>query len=139
VTDVIHQMLAAMNAHDLDAAANLMHEDYRSEQPAHPSLAFVGRAQMRANWAAMFTGIPDLQAELCRSVTDGDTAWSEWHWWGTTLDGRPFESRGVTLFEIRDGQVVAGRLYMEDVDREVVNLDDVVEARTGLRPQFPPD
>jgi hypothetical protein len=35
---------------------------------------------MRANWEAMFAGIPDFQAELCRSVTDGDTTWSEWHW-----------------------------------------------------------
>ena len=66
------RLLAAMNAHDLDGAASLFHPDYRSEQPAHPARAFVGRAQMRANWAAMFTGIPDFQAEICRSVDDGD-------------------------------------------------------------------
>jgi len=138
VTDVISRLLAAMNAHDLEAAANLMHENYRSEQPAHPNFAFVGRAQMRANWAAMFAGIPDFHAELCRSVTDGDTTWSEWHWSGTTTDGRAYEARGVTLFKIRDGQIVAGRLYMEDVDRDAVSLDEVVETRTGHRPQLPP-
>jgi len=70
-------MVVAMNEHDLEGAASLMHRDYRSEQPAHPSLAFIGRAHMRANWEAMFAGIPDFQAELCRSVNDGDTTWSE--------------------------------------------------------------
>ena len=138
MTDIIDRMLIAMNQHDLDGAVSLIHPDYRSEQPAHPSFAFVGRAQMRANWEAMFTGIPDFRAELCRSVDDGDTTWSEWHWSGTRSDGQPFEMRGVTLFEIRDGQVVAGRLYMEDVDREAASLDQVVENRSGYRPQLPP-
>jgi ketosteroid isomerase-like protein len=138
MTDVIDQMVVAMNKHDLDGAASLMHQDYRSEQPAHPSLAFVGRAQMRANWEAMFAGIPDFRAELCQSVTDGDTTWSEWHWSGTRSDGQPFEMRGVTLFEIREGQVVAGRLYMEDVDHQAVSLEQVVQTRSGRRPQLPP-
>jgi ketosteroid isomerase-like protein len=138
MTDVIDRMLVALNTHDLDGAAGLMHEAYRSEQPAHPSLAFVGRAQMRANWEAMFAGIPDFKAELCRSVMAGDTAWSEWHWSGTLSDGQPFDVRGVTIFEIHDGQVVAGRLYMEDVDREDLSVDQFVEARTGHRPHLPP-
>ncbi len=41
-----------MNAHDLDAVAGFIHEDYRSEQPAHPGRAFVGRAQMLVNTRA---------------------------------------------------------------------------------------
>ena len=139
VTDIIDRMVVAMNKHDLDGAAGLIHQDYRSEQPAHPSLAFVGRAQMRANWEAMFAGIPDFQAEVRRSVTDGDTTWTEWRWSGSRSDGQPFEMRGVTMFEIRDGQVVAGRLYMEDVDREAVSIEEVVETRSGRRPQRPPE
>ena len=139
MTDMMDQMVVAMNEHDLEGAASLMHRDYRSEQPAHPSLAFIGRAHMRANWEAMFAGIPDFQAELCRSVNDGDTTWSEWHWLGTRSDGQPFEMRGVTLFEIHDGQIVAGRLYMEDVDREAVSIENVVEKRAGRRPQLPPE
>ncbi len=137
MSDIIDQMVVAMNNRDLDGVAGLLHKDYRSEQPVHPGFAFVGRAQMRANWAAMFAGIPDFTAELCRSVDDGDTTWSEWHWSGTRTDGQPFEMRGVTLFEIRDGQVVAGRLYMDDVDRQAVSLDQVVENRSGYRPKLP--
>lgn len=31
MTDVIDRLVAAMNEHDIGAAAGLMHEDYRSE------------------------------------------------------------------------------------------------------------
>jgi len=135
MTDVVVGLLLAMNNHDLDGVADLIHEDYRSEQPAHPGRTFVGRAQMRANWEAMFAGIPDFQAELCRSVEDGDTIWSEWRWSGGRSDGQPFEARGVTLFQIRHGQIIAGRLYMEDLEREAVGIDETVEALSGRRPR----
>ena len=139
MTDVIERLAAAMNQHDLEGAAGLIHEDYRSEQPLHPSLAFGGRAQMRANWEAMFAGIPDFHAELISSVQDGDTCWSEWHWTGSPTNGPPLEVRGVTLFQIRDGLIVAGRLYMEDVDLEDTGIDEAVEARSGRRPQLTHD
>ena len=105
---VIHRLVKAMNAHDLSAAAALFHPDYRSSQPAHPGRTFTGREQMRANWAAMFAGIPDFRAELVRSVDEGQMTWSEWHWTGTRTDGQAFEMRGVTLFEIADDVIVAG-------------------------------
>jgi hypothetical protein len=43
MTDVVDRLAAAMNAHDLDAVAGLIHADYHSEQPAHPGRAFTGR------------------------------------------------------------------------------------------------
>ncbi len=43
--------------------------------------------------------------------------------------------RGVTLFEIADGQIVAGRLYMEDVERDVAGIEQTVEALSGRRPR----
>ena len=42
--------------------------------------------------------------------------------------------RGVTLFEIADDVIVAGRLYLEDVEREVIGIDEVVETLSGERP-----
>ena len=135
MSEVIDRLVVAMNAHDLDAVAGLIHQDYRSEQPAHPGRAFIGRAQMRANWEAMFAGIPDFCAEIRRSVQGGDTTWSEWRWSGTRSDGQAFEMRGVTLFEIADGQIVAGRLYMEDVEQDVVSIEQAVEDLSGRRPR----
>ena len=105
------------------------------EQPAHPGRAFTGRAQMLANWAAMLAGIPDFRAEICRSAQDGHTTWTEWHWSGTRSDGQPFEMRGVTLFEITSGQIAAGRLYLEDVERHIVGIEQAVEDLSGHRPR----
>ena len=63
----INQLVEAMNAHDLDAVVQLFHSDYHSEQPAHPAREFGTSAQVRANWAAMFGGIPGKQSG-CGSV-----------------------------------------------------------------------
>ncbi len=90
---------------------------------------------MLANWEAMLAGIPDFRAEICRSVQDGDTTWTEWRWSGSRSDGQAFEMRGVTLFEVTDDQIVAGRLYMEDVDRDVTGIEQAVEALSGRRPR----
>jgi ketosteroid isomerase-like protein len=135
MSDVIDELVAAMNAHDLDGVARLIHENYRSEQPAHPGRTFAGRDQMRANWAAMFEGIPDFRAEVRRSVKDDDTTWTEWHWSGTRGDGHPFMMAGVTLFQVADGQIVSGRLYLEDVDTDIVSIDQAVADLSGHRPQ----
>lgn len=131
---VVAELLRAMNAHDLDAAVALMHEDYRSEQPAHPDLAFTGREQMRANWAAMFSGIPDFRAELSASAEEGSRNWTEWRWSGTRTDGQPVDVRGVAIFDIRDDHIVAGRIYLEDVKREGGGIEAAVQARAGSRP-----
>jgi ketosteroid isomerase-like protein len=94
---------------------------------------------MHANWQAMFAGIPDFHAELIRSVDDGDTTWSEWAWSGTRSDGQDFQVRGVTLFELRDGKITAGRLYMEEVDRIAVRIEQAVEKLSGQRPDTAPN
>jgi len=133
-SDVVLRMAERMNAHDLDGMVAFMHPDYRSEQPFHPDRNFVGRAQMKANWGALLTGIPDMRCEVLRSAQDGTTTWSEWHWWGTLESGDAFELRGVTLFEVVDGLITSGRLYTELVDREGAGIDAAVEAQAGVRP-----
>jgi limonene-1,2-epoxide hydrolase len=131
---VIDRLVAALNAHDLDSAVDLIHADYRSEQPAHPGRAFTGRDQMRANWQAMLAGIPDFHADVVRFVDDATTTWTEWRWTGHRSDGRPFDVRGVTLFEIADEQIVAGTLYLEDVEQAVDGIGQAVESMSGRRP-----
>jgi SnoaL-like domain len=93
----------------------------------------------------MLAGIPDFCAEICRSVHDGDTTWTEWRWSGTRSDGQPFEMRGVTLFEVTSGQIAAGRLYLEDVQRDAAGIETCPAAgrgpstdRTAQRPSRPP-
>jgi ketosteroid isomerase-like protein len=136
VNAVIEELLAAMNAHDLDAMIRLFAPDYASRQPAHEAAAFVGSDQVHANWRAMFAGVPDFRAELLRSVDDGDTAWCEWRWTGTRTDGMPFDVRGVSLFETRDGVIVAGTLYMEEAEADTP-IEEAVQNLSGRRPDEP--
>ena len=65
----------------------------------------------------------------------GDTTWTEWRWSGTRSDGQAFEMRGVTLFEVTGGQIAGGRLYLEDVERDVVSIEQAVEDLSGRRPR----
>jgi hypothetical protein len=116
VTEVLERLRDAQNDHDLDAFVACFDPDYRSEQPVHPDRAFVGSEQARSNWAEIFAGVPDFQAELLRSANQGDTGWAEWHWHGTRTDGTRLDMRGVTIFGVRDDRVVWGRLYLEDVE-----------------------
>ena len=132
---VIDRLVGAMNDHDLDRMVALFHPDYESRQPAHPGRAFIGREQVRANWAAMFGGVRDFRAEVVRSVQDGELNWCEWAWHGTRSDGEPFEVRGVTLFQIRDGLIMAGTLYVEEIELDPVGIDDAVEGLSGARPE----
>jgi hypothetical protein len=63
---------SAMNARDIEAFVDCFDEDYESEQPVHPDRAFRGRGQVRANWSAIFDGVPDFRAELVASAVSGE-------------------------------------------------------------------
>jgi hypothetical protein len=125
--EVMNRLLAAMNAHDLDAFVACFALDYRSEQPAHPSFAFEGRDKVRENWTGVFSGVPDFTAQLLVSATTDDgVEIGEWRWWGTYTDGSPFAMRGVTVMGIEGEQIAWGRLYIEVVERDGAGIDEMV-------------
>ena len=115
--DLVARLAAAMNAHDVEAFVACFAEDYDSAQPAHPDRAFRGREQVRANWSAVFTGVPDFRAELVGVNVAGDTAWTEWRWEGTQTDGERLDMAGVIIFGVRDDRLASARLYVEPVER----------------------
>src|SRR6266699_4941259 len=81
---VVERLLAAINAHDLEAMVACFAEDFVNEWPAHPQRGFRGSQQVRRNWSQIFAGVPDLRARLPRIAVDGDTVWTEWDMVGTT-------------------------------------------------------
>lgn len=117
----------AVNAHDAGQLAALFAEDYRSISPAHPARAFVGSAQVLANWTQVFQGVPDFSSELLSQVADGDTEWGEWDWRGRHADGSPFAMRGVIIVVVQDDRVAEAHLYMEPVDVEGGDIDVAVQ------------
>ena len=110
--EVIERLNAAMNARDIDAFVDLFHEDYDSEQPAHPDRAFTGSEQVRKNWSSIFEGVPDFSSELVGWTVDGDVVWSEWRWRGTDLD-----MAGVIVCGVREDRLAWARLYVEPVEQ----------------------
>lgn len=133
---VMKRLLAAMNAHDLDTFVACFAPDYRSEQPAHPSRAFSGSDKVRENWTSVFSGIPDFKADLLLSATTDDgVEIGEWRWWGTHTDGSPFAMRGVIVLGIDGEQIAWGRLYMEAVEVDGADIDQMVQE--AYRPPDP--
>jgi ketosteroid isomerase-like protein len=128
---VAERLLAAMNAHDIDALVACFHEEYESEQPAHPDRAFRGSGQVRQNWSAIFDGVADFRAELVRAGATGGAEWSEWRWHGTQEDGTPLEMAGVIVYGVRHGQMAWARLYVEPVERSGAGIDAAVRDMTG--------
>jgi ketosteroid isomerase-like protein len=128
---VAAELLQAMNAHDIEAFVSLFCEDYDSEQPAHPDRSFRGREQVRANWSAVFSGVPDFRAELIARALDADTAWTEWRWHGTHEDGSRLEMAGVILMGVRNDCIAWARLYVEPVELAGGGIDAAVREISG--------
>jgi ketosteroid isomerase-like protein len=126
--EVLRRQERALNAHDVDALADCFHEDLRSENFVHPSQTFVGREQVRRNWALMISGVPDLRAQLLGTAVDGDTVWGEWRIYGTRRDGALLDLRGVVISKVEDGRVVSSRRYLAPLDSGLETVDDFFES-----------
>jgi hypothetical protein len=127
---VTERQAAAISAHDIDAFVACFHDDYRSDQPAHPDRAFVGSAQARANWSAIFADVPDVHVDIERVNVVGDVEWGEWHITGTRQDGSSMEMRGVIINGVEDGRVRWAHLYLEPVEKGA-GIDAAVNAIRG--------
>lgn len=128
---ISERLVQAMNAHDLEALLACFHDDYRSEQPAHPARTFTGRNQVRQNWSKLFESIPDFRAELLRIALVGNEEWAECIWRGTKEDGTPLEELGVSIFGTRDGRIAWARLYYEEIEREGADINETVRRMAG--------
>jgi ketosteroid isomerase-like protein len=132
---LLRALLAAMNAHDLDALSACFAPDYVNETPVHPAQSFTGRAQVRRNWSRILGSAPDLSAVLVRWAVGPEGAqWAEWDWRGTRADGVPLHLRGVTLLGpagTATPEAAWARFYMEPVEEAGDGVDATVRARVG--------
>jgi ketosteroid isomerase-like protein len=112
---VVHRLRDAVNAHDLDALVDCFAPEFHSELPTFPDASFVGNENVRRNWGRIFSAVPDITAEVVRSVSDASTAWVEWQQQGTQRDGRPHLARGIIIFTIVGGRIASNRFYVHPV------------------------
>jgi ketosteroid isomerase-like protein len=112
---VVYRLRDAVNAHDLDALVDCFAPGFRSELPTFPDASFVGNENVRRNWGRIFSAVPDIMAEVVRSMSDANTVWVEWQQQGTQRDGRPHLARGIIIFTIVGGRIASNRFYVQPV------------------------
>ena len=128
---VVERLVAAINAHDLEAMVACFADNYRNEWPAHPQRGFRGNQQVRSNWSQIFAGVPDLRARLPRMVVDGDTVWAEWDIAGTRRDGAAHLMRGASIFGVAEGSLAWVRFYLEPVEETSGDVDTFTHQTVG--------
>jgi ketosteroid isomerase-like protein len=128
---LIADLVAATNAHDLDALVACFAAGYVNETPAHPSRSFTGSEQVRRNWARLFEAVPNLRAVVSHSIVDGNVAWTEWELSGTRRDGSEHLMRGVMIFTAADGVLASVRFYLEPVERIGGDIDAAIAQAAG--------
>ena len=132
--DAVDRMIAATNAHDLDAVVECFAPAYRLVAPAHPARGFTGRDQVRRNWTEIFTAVPDLRCHVLDRAESGSTVWLELLMSGRRRDGLPHEMTGVLIVTLEGELVGSARFYLEMVDHAPVNADAALRATVGPRP-----
>ena len=132
---VLDRLLAAINAHELEAMVSCFAEDYSNETPVHPPRGFRGQEQVRTNWSQIFAAVPNIQARVVRSSVDGDTLWTEWDIDGDRADGARFLIRGVVIFGIAADTIASARFYLEPVEDTSGDVDTHTRRVTGTTDQ----
>jgi ketosteroid isomerase-like protein len=130
--ELVNRLVAATNAHDIEALVDCFAPDYVNQTPAHPQRGFTGRDHVRRNWTAIFAGMPDIASRLVACVVDGSTVWTEWEMHGTLRDGQPQAMAGVVVFGVRDGRLASARFYIETV--ELTSGDADAAAKRTIQP-----
>jgi len=129
--DLFGRLVAAQNAHDVDAMVACFHADYRSEQPLFPARVFRGADQVRTNWSTIFAAVPDFRGEVLRQAADDDTLFAEVHWTGTKADGSALDERGVFIAGVRGARIAWARIYVDEVHGDAGDIDEAVRHIAG--------
>lgn len=128
---LIERLRDAVNRHDLEALTGCFADNFLNETPVHPARGFQGREQVRKNWAQIFAGVPNIEADIVRSSVEGGYAWSEWEMRGTRGDGVAHLIRGVSIFGIGEREFTSVRFYLEPVDEGEASADQAVRMAVG--------
>jgi steroid delta-isomerase-like uncharacterized protein len=121
--ELLERYVELYNAGDLDACMELYAED--ATQWMHDGL-FEGVDAIRERLARDLVAFPDAKYVVESFVEEGDKFADEWTFTGTNTGpfrlpdgtevpatGRPIETKGMELVEVRDGKIVVDNLYYD--------------------------
>jgi ketosteroid isomerase-like protein len=105
---VIRDVCAAFDRHDLDAIMEHFVDDCVFEWPRGPEPfgnRVEGREAVRQAFAERFAGIPDVRYTDDTHFVAGDRGVSEWLLTGTRTDGERVEVRGCDIWTFRGDKI----------------------------------
>ena len=117
--DLLLELTAAFNAHDLDRIMSNFAEDASLDMPRGGmpwGTRFIGKDAVRRGLATRFETTPDVHYGEDRHWVSGSMGVSEWLLTGTARDGRRIEVRGCDHYEFRDGRVIRKDSYWKIVE-----------------------
>lgn len=119
-TQMLEDLVAAFNAHDLDRVMEFFVDDCVLEMPRGSDpwgTRFIGRAAVRDGLEQRFRGLPDVHYSQAEHWACGDHAVSRWLLTGTSATGQRVTVRGCDLFDLAaDGRIRRKDSYWKIVD-----------------------
>ena len=117
--ELLLELTAAFNAHDLDRIMLHFAEDASLDMPRGSKpwgTRFNGKDGVRKGLAMRFEATPDVHYGEARHWVSGRLGVSEWLLTGTTKEGRKVEVRGSDHYEFRGGKVIRKDSYWKIVE-----------------------
>lgn len=112
--------VAALNAHDPDAVAACVTEDFVNEHASTMGRGVVGRAAYRERLPAFLADFEELRYEPQAVIAEGELAAVPYRlsgvWLGSPPARRPFKLAGVFRLRIRDGLIAERTDYWDSAD-----------------------
>jgi ketosteroid isomerase-like protein len=115
---VLLELCAAFNAHDLDRIMAYFADDSSLDMPRGKEpwgTRFLGRDAVRRGLAMRFESTPDVHYGQDRHWVAGSMGVSEWLLTGTTRDGNKLSVHGCDHYEFRGGKVIRKDSYWKIV------------------------
>jgi steroid delta-isomerase-like uncharacterized protein len=109
---VLHDVVAAVNSHDVEKMALFFTDDCLYEDVASGGV-MRGTEALKAAYRDVFAEIPDFRLEVVSLFIAGDWAGSEWVMTGTSTTGKSFSTRGVSVIELEGLKVKRHRDYYD--------------------------
>ena len=118
---LIIQLLGAVNSHDLQHFAGLLHQDVILESDAIPGSPVHGREAYRQAMQGSINAFPDIRNHIEQIIASGDHVVARWRATGTHLGefgaieptNRQIELNACDVFEVENGKVVHIWVYLD--------------------------
>jgi len=117
--DLLLELAAAFNAHDLDRIMSHFSADSSLDMPRGGKpwgTRFTGKDAVRTGLTMRFETTPDVHYGQDRHWVSGSMGVTEWLLTGTTRDGRLIEVRGCDHYEFCGGKVIRKDSYWKIVE-----------------------